>query len=461
MRKKGLFLPLFFLLVTSLSAQRFLSLEECRGLAVENNKSLKMATEQERVAYYQKKDALTKFFPELSFQGGYLRNGKNLQILPSSVTVPQLPEIPGITWPIPPGTEIPVPDEIRQFGELDIKNIWVGAFNLTQPVFMGGKIIAYNDIEKYAEELAKSQKDTRLKDVIVETDNAYWQVVSLSHKKELAVSYVELLTKMERDITLMEEEGVATKADKLSVSVKLNEGQMSLTKAENGLSLSKMLLCQICGLPIDDNIVLKDESNASLDVSVEDVGLPDVHEAYANRSELKSLDLATMMYKKKEKIAFSEFLPQVAFTANYLWTKPNLFNGIEDKFGGMWNIGVIVKVPLNFVSSSAKLNAAKSQTRIAEYQFEEAKEKIELQVNQSAYKLNEANKKLIMAAKNMEKADENLRYAKAGFEEGVIPPSDVMSAHTAWVSAHSEYIDAQIDVKLCKIYLDKALGRNF
>ena len=43
-----------------------------------------------------------------------------------------------------------------------------------------------------------------------------------------------------------------------------------------------------------------------------------------------------------------------------------------------------------------------------------------------------------MATKNMEKADENLRYATLGFKEGVIATSNVLEAQTAWLSAHSE-----------------------
>ena len=68
------------------------------------------------------------------------------------------------------------------------------------------------------------------------------------------------------------------------------------------------------------------------------------------------------------------------------------------------------------------------------------------------------NGKLVMATKNMEKADENLRYATLGFKEGVIATSNVLEAQTAWLSAQSEKIDAQIDVKLTEIYLKKSLG---
>lgn len=463
MNKKGFGTLLFFIITftSSITAQQLLTLEQCRQLAIENNKALKIATEQERIAYYEKKDALTKFFPDISFTGGYLHNQKNLylissSVIPASITLPV--EIPGI------GNTIPIDESVRNsihdIGKVDIKNLWAGGFTLTQPVFMGGKIIVYNDLRSYAQELAKTMKETQMTDVIVETDNAYWQVVSVANKKKLAEAYVGLMQKMDSDVSAMEEEGVATKADRLSVNVKLNEAEMTLTKAENGLSLAKMLLSQICGLDISDKITLQDENITNIPTSEDADVIPNVDEAIANRTEIRSLDLATKIYGKKEKIALAEFMPNVALTANYIWTNPNLFDGMEKKFAGMWNVGVVMKIPLNFVSNSAKLNAAKAETRIKQFEMEDAKEKIKLQINQSAYKLTEANKKLIAAKKNTEKADENLRYANVGFEEGVIPSSDVIAAHTAWLSAHSELIDAQIDIILCRIYLNKALGRK-
>jgi len=90
--------------------------------------------------------------------------------------------------------------------------------------------------------------------------------------------------------------------------------------------------------------------------------------------------------------------------------------------------------------------------------LDDAKEKIELQVSQSSYKVNEAVKKLAMAEQNMSKAEENLRYADLGFKEGVIPTSNVLEAQTAWLSAQSSKIDAQIDMKMSELYLNKSMG---
>ena len=71
----------------------------------------------------------------------------------------------------------------------DIHNVFAGAITLSQPVYMGGKIVAMNKITKFAEELATDMRDNEAQNVIYNVDAAYWQVVSLSAKKKLAGMY--------------------------------------------------------------------------------------------------------------------------------------------------------------------------------------------------------------------------------------------------------------------------------
>ena len=342
---------------------------------------------------------------------------------------------------------------------LDVQNIWVGNVSLVQPVFMGGKIVNYNQITKFAKQLAESMNNLQLQDLIYKTDETYWQVISLVNKKKLADAYVDLLRKMDSDVTAMIYEGVATEADGLSVKVKLNEAEMAQTKVENGLALTRMLLAQICGLSLVEDLSLADEKLDNFPVETTQASA-DLNEAFMNRNELRSLDLATKIYKRKERIALAEMLPNVALAANYFVTNPNVFNGFKNDFAGMFNVGVMVKVPLSgWWEGTYRRNSAKAETRIKTLEWQDAREKIELQVNQSVYKVNEAGKKLIASSRNMENAEENLRRANFGFEEGVIPALNLMEAQTAWVSARSSLIDAQIEVKLTEVYLSKALGK--
>ena len=476
---------LFFGLSSGIQAQRTLNLDSCRTLALSNNKELRMSKEKVNAAHYQQKAAFTNFLPKIDMMGTYMRTEKEISLLSDdqksaisnigTAVAPmgqKLQQILSSDPSLAPPLLTPLqsvmgtlPGALNQVGQgmvdalrTDTRNMFGGMVTLTQPIFMGGKIIAYNKITKFAEQLAESQHATELQDVILNTDQAYWQVISLVNKKKLAESFLDLVKKLDSDVSKMVAEGVATKADELSVKVKVNEAEMTLTKVENGLSLSKMVLCQLCGIPLDTPITLADES-------MENITLPDtyiegnVNTALSNREELKSLELASKIYRQKVNVTRSEFLPSVGLTATYLVTNPSLVNGFERKMRGMWGVGMMVKIPVfHWGEGIYKVKAAKAEANIAQYKLDDVKEKVELQVTQATYKVNEATKKLAMAEKNMAKADENLRYANLGFQEGVIPTSNVLEAQTAWLSAQSGKIDAQIDVKMSEIYLNKSMG---
>lgn len=143
--------------------------------------------------------------------------------------------------------------------------------------------------------------------------------------------------------------------------------------------------------------------------------------------------------RQATRLVRAAYLPQIALTGGYLVTNPSLFNGFERKFSGVWNIGVMVRMPIwNWFESTYKIRASKTATTIAELELDDAREKVELQVSQSSFKVAEAEKKLAMAKKSSELADENLRCANLGFKEGVMDVTDVMAAQTAWLQARSQ-----------------------
>ena len=455
--KRTILLLTFVVTVSCMHAQRMLTLEECRNLAIQNNKELQISGEKIKMADNEKKAAFTKYFPQLSANGAYMWNQKDINLLDMGALSSSLSSSLGGLAQLPMIQHLM--SGVNDMQHLDVQNIWVGNVSLVQPVFMGGKIVNYNQITKFAKQSAESLNNLQLQDLIYKTDETYWQVISLVNKKKLADAYVDLLRKMDSDVTAMIYEGVATEADGLSVKVKLNEAEMAQTKVENGLALTRMLLAQICGLSLEEDLSLADEKLDNFPVETTQASA-DLNEAFMNRNELRSLDLTTKIYKRKERIALAEMLPNVALAANYFVTNPNVFNGFKNDFAGMFNVGVMVKVPLSgWWEGTYRRNSAKAETRIKTLEWQDAREKIELQVNQSVYKVNEAGKKLIASSRNMENAEENLRRANFGFEEGVIPALNLMEAQTAWVSARSSLIDAQIEVKLTEVYLSKALGK--
>lgn len=337
----------------------------------------------------------------------------------------------------------------------DVEHMFVIQAGLIQPVFLGGKLRELYRIAKANEQIAKIKSKGNDDDIIVSVDEAYWRVVSVEEKLKLAVQYVGLLEQLEKDVEATVEEGLATKSDLLKVRVKLNEARMSQVQAINGLSLSKMALAQICGLPLDEDFKVDGEGLTEVTLEEKELNMAQVLDS---RSELQLLEQANKIAKSGVKLAASTLQPNIMVSANYVWSNPNIFNGFEKKFDGFFNVGVVMNVPIAHVNDIFLLKAAKHKARTVELKLEESREKIELQATQSRDKVEEANMKLVMARANLENADENLRMAREGFDEGVISSTELMGAQTAWLQAHTQLIDTAIEARVCELYFLKHTG---
>jgi len=540
---------LFMMLGTTASAQQTLSLDSCRAMAIKNNKELQMSALKQEAAHWQRKSALTNYFPRINAVGTYQYSSKEISLLsdeqkdklnnlgtnlantlkasladrvngrldnlqqrwnaftqtPQFAQLMQDPQVLAMLAQNPQLAQLlQSPNMVQQIAgpylqqaamafdgmlsgitsmldgtgqsivdafHTDTRNMFGATVMLTQPLYMGGKIRAYDKITRLAEQAAGEQHTMEEQNLLVSVDEAYWRIVALQSKKQLAESFLCTVQKLDSDVEKIISEGLATKADGLSVKVKLNEAEVAVIQVDNGLALSRMALAQLCGLPLDSEFRLTDEP-ANAQATFEAADTPDMGElvsaadevnavetAMQNRAELRALDIAAKVKDQQVKVALSEYMPNLALTAGYLLSNPNLYNGFQKKFGGMWTVGVVLKVPiLTWGDRIYKVKQAKAEAAIAHVKAEEVREKITLQVNQNRQKLQEAQHRLATAKGSQDKADENLRMANLGMQEGVIPVSNVLQAQTAWLSAHSTLVDAQIDVRLADLYLQRAKG---
>ena len=478
--------------VASADAQT-LSLDSCRAMALRNNKQLN-ATKLKREAFaYTRKAARTKYLPKVDALGGYEYFNKEVSILNNdqksalshlgtnamtrmSAGIPDI-----ITGMATKG--LITPEIARELGarmnniggslanqgdqlgqqindafRTDTHNFWSGAVMVRQPIFMGGAIIAANKMADIAEQMASNDYEGKVQNTIYTIDETYWLVVSLKQKKRLAESYRDLVQKLDDDVKKMINEGIATRAAGLQVDVKVNEAEMAITQVDDGLSLAKMLLCQLCGMPVSSDITLEDEDSSEFAV-IEETTEYSNETAQNNRTEIKLLENTVDLSRQATKLIRAAYLPHIALTGGYIVSNPNVYNGFEKKFSGVWNVGIIMHIPVwNWFEGSYKVRASKAATAMAELEVSDVREKINLQVAQNQYKLKEAQKRLVTATKNLKNAEENLRCANVGFREGVMESTEVMTAQTAWQAAHTQKIDAEIGVKMSQIALKKALG---
>lgn len=479
MRKYTILITLVLLLGPAfmLPAQTpVLTLDSCRALALRNNKQIKMADEAVKGAGLAKKAAFAAYLPGLDFTAGYTYNQHKIELLGEDAKLPtmtfnpatmqyeyNLVKMPDGTPVKDPATGSYIPSEVAVIPKdamaFDVHNVVAGAFTLSQPIYMGGQIRALNEIARYGEEMAVSARNVAVQDLLYNVDEAYWMVVSLNEKRKLAESYVGLVDSLCNNVNALLRNGMATRSDLLNVEVKLNEARIAHTKVDNGLSLARMALEQVCGLPIGSGLTLADELEMQMP-RVEALPAYDLNDVFQRRQDLEVLRRGIDMSVGREKLALSAMLPKIAAVGSYSFSNPNVIHGFEKRFGGGFSIGAAITIPLwHWGGNYHQYRAAQSSTLAARLLLEDMEEKVELQVNQAKYKFEEAFKTLDMTKRNLEKADENLRSAQLGYKEGVLTIDDVTAAQTAWLQAHSEELDAEINVRLCEVYLAKVLGQ--
>lgn len=467
------------------------SLDSCRQLALRNNKQLMMARQRISGSQYQKKEAFAAYLPSIDFAGGYMYNQKNLSLIPGSdllghvdpailgelaqkyPTLGQLlqenPELGKLAGEAVGKVNEVVDDAnsmLKKATTYDIHNVFFGAITLMQPVYMGGKIMAMNKLAQAGLDANRHLAVSEAENVVCAVDAAYWLVVSLKAKRELAVSFVNMLDSLDRNIGLMLDQGMATRAEKLDVDVKLNQARVDLTKVENGLVLSRMALAQVCGLPVNADMHPADEPSG---YSIDCARLADadfavdadmLNHAYENRPDLQALDAGIRAAAAEKRVAMSSMLPSLAVVGAYSFSNPNAFDGFRNRFGGAFSVGAVLSIPIwHWGGNHYKYKAAESNETIMRLRLSDARDLVDLQINQAAFKARESLKTYEATQSNLESANENLRCANVGFREGVLTATDVTAAQTAWLQANSSNIDAMIECRMCDVYLSKAIGR--
>ena len=481
----------FLISISPIFAQQTLTLEECRDMALEQNKKIRIAQQDALAATYTKKSAATHYLPKISLDGGYMRLAKDIKPLGQDMFLPIVPynaidpttgkfnqealKDPATalnTLVIDPSTGAPMMDALgnpifKNYAmlpadhlKLDKKNLYYARLSLNQPLFTGFKITESNKMARHAENIAKENVLLTKAEVVSQTDEAYWRVVSLHQKVKLAHSYENLLNQLVTDLENIYAEGIITKNDVLKAKVKQNESKLQVLKAENGLVLSKMALAQIIGTT-DDEINVFDQSIDEEDILLASSPI-NLYASADNRAEITMLKEKVGVMQAAKNVERSKFMPSILLTGGYGFANPNPYNGLRNEFGGDWSVGVVFSMPI-FTWGERKydMNIANTKKQRAQYELDDAREMIDLQIKQTQFKHIESIKKVEMTKLSVEQAEENMNTAKDNLSEGRTRLSELLEAQLQWADASSQHIDALIEVKTSLTELEKSTGEIY
>ncbi len=466
-------ISIFLLFISLFQFAQTLSLQQCKDAALENNLNLKIRQEKIIQNAALKKAAYTQYFPSVSLSGSYIRMNKPFQLFANDLAIPVLPATfydpstgainPDLLYNpafmseafvINPSTGMPVSDVngnpvFLQYAWLPADQMSFGTKNnymlnlgFTQPVYMGGKIRQLNRMSQITVKVSEMQLSMDQEQLMIEVEELYWKLITLQEQLKLAKAYRNLINALRIEVDSYLEEGIVLGNDYLKLTIKLNETDLNIFRLENGIRLTRKALCQKMGFPLDSYFTPEDSIIPADYFPVQTIEL--IQSATTNRTELQMLEQSVLLSDAGVKIMQSRFLPDIGITGGYLYFNPNPYEGFTETFGGDYNIGIMMSVPIFHMGERRHtMNAARSQYRISQLELENARQLIALQIEMAVNELNEAWKELEMERKSLELAEINLKIMTDKWDEGMCKLSEFLEAQVMWQEAAAKYIESK------------------
>ena len=424
--KKRLLLYTFILLSIGSFAQTY-NLQQLRDSALRNNIEIKSAQYNIEAAKQQRKETLTKFFPNIQAFGMVFRSDNGMAKLS-----------------IEPNQIIPIPIEMAL-----MKKGTIAGITAVQPVFAGGQIVNGYKMAKAGEQVSELQMENSKNIVEKSVEEYYWKLVSLTDKLKTINAVEKLLSDIKKDVEVAIQAGLAMNNDLLQVQIRQNETESSKSMVLNGISTLKLTLAQYCGLS-DTSFVVESYSN---DIPV--IAFKENHsDALYKTVEYKMMDKYVQVTKLEKRMALGSNLPSLAVGAGY-----NYHNLLEKdhKFGMVF---ATVSIPISgWWGGSHAIKRKKIEHQKAVENLESNSELLKIRMHKAWNDLNDSHKQLEIAQKSIEQAKENLRLNIDYYKAGITKMTDLLEAQLLYQQTRDKYTDSFAEYRIKLLEYEQSVGK--
>lgn len=409
------------------------TLEQLKDSALHNNFAIRKARFDINAAQQQRREAFTKYFPNVSATGLWFNANKGMAettITPSELMPQSLGQVLAQKLPQQVLADLANPINVSM-----LKNGTIGGVTAVQPVFAGGQIINGNRLAKVGENVSRLQLQLSENEVEKITEQYFWQLISLQEKMKTIEAVEALLADISKDVDVALKAGVAMRNDLLQVQLRQNDVASQKLTLRNATSVIKLLLAQYCGLHAGDTWNVE---YASVDpTSTENSSLSPFHSSLPNLPEYQLLTQQVRATDLQHKMEVGKNLPSVGVGAGY-----NYHNLLDnDHTFGM--IFATVSVPISeWWGGSHAIKRKKIEHEKAQAQLADNSELLMIRMQKAYNDVEEARQQLDIAQRSIEQAEENLRLNRNFYQAGTSKMSDLLEAQLLYQQARDKQTDA-------------------
>jgi outer membrane protein TolC len=428
------------------SAQTY-TLEQLKDSALHNNFAIRSAQYDIDAACQQRKEAFTKYFPNVSGTGVWFNANKSMAqttLNPIEMISPELGASLAQMFPPEALAALANPISISM-----MKNGVIAGVQAVQPVFAGGQIVNGNKLAKVGEDVSRLQMLLSENEVEKTAEQYFWQLASIQEKMKTVEAVEALLNDIYKDVDVAVRAGVAMRNDLLQVQLRQNDIASQKLKIRNGLSLVRMLLSQYCGLR-DTSFVISYQADAVSPL----VSKQDHQQALLETTEYRLLGKQVEAADLQKKIAIGQNLPSVAVGAGYN------FHNLLEKNQSFGMVFATVSVPISdWWGGSHAIKRKKLEQQRAQEQLADNAELLKIKMQSAWNSVEEAYQQLQLAQLSIEQAEENLRLNRDYYNAGMSKMSDLLEAQMLYQQACDKRTDAFADYQNRLLEYRQATGQ--
>ena len=445
--KKFFVLMLGAMIALSATAQRQYTLPQLLDSARQHNFAIRSARHDIEAAELQRKEAFTKYFPNVSGNLLWFNANKGLVETSLDLTEKIPPQITATLSQVLPAEMMATLTNPITFSMM--KNGTIASLMAVQPVFAGGQIINGNKLAKLGEDVSRLQLRLSENEVEKTAEQYYWQMVTMQEKVKTIDAVEALLNDIHKDVDVAVRAGLAMRNDLLQVELRQNEVASQILNLMNGLSLVRMVLSQHCGLR-DTAFLISYEPEATLPLAVKQ----DHQLALANTTEYKLLGKQVEATELQRKMTFGQNLPTVAVGAGYN------YHNLLDRNQNFAMVFATVSVPISdWWGGSHAVKRKKIEVQKAQEQLVENGELLKIRMQSAWNGVEESYNQLQLAQRGIEQAEENLRLNRDYYRAGLSRMADLLEAQLLYQQTLDRRTDAFAEYQNKLLEYRQAIGQ--
>ena len=321
-----------------------------------------------------------------------------------------------------------------------VSNAMYGTVNLSLPIYTGGKLKFGIDAAELLEKATRLDLENQKEEVINNAIESYANLFKAFKAVSLVKENLVQAKQREKEFSDLERNGLLARNDLLKTQLQTSNTELALLDAENNLDLANLNMNLLLGQPLETELQI---DTLNLNYNSDSLTmLQYLQAANTNRSDVAANKLRADASSIAVKSIKAERLPNLALTGGYIAANiPKVLtitNAINIGVGVNYNIASLWK-------NKAKLQQAEANTQQLQIQNDIIKDQITQQVSGQFYKLQHAQKKILVLQEATEQAKENYRIVNNKYNNSLSTLSDLLEADVAKLQADLNLLFAKVD----------------